>query len=138
MINKINGKPYPYMSLRQFLKYNLEGLNNTYSRQKEKAFYAQCHYAKHKKQDNRYKMNLNFRICSEYKKEIQIVNQWIKEIEKIEQVKKENEQLNKAREIIKNLLSVAKFYNKHRDKSAIMDITPIYEAEQFLNSEVEE
>lgn len=93
MKNKINGKPFPYMSLWQFLKYNLEGLNNTYSRQKEKAFYTQCHYAKHKNQDNRYKMNLNFRICSEYKKEIQIVNQWIKEIEKIEQVKKENEQL---------------------------------------------
>lgn len=93
MNNKINGKPYPYMSLWQFLKYDLESLNNTYSRQKEKAFYVQCHYAKHKNQNNRYNMNLNFRICSEYKKKIQIVNQWIKEIEKIEQVKEENEQL---------------------------------------------
>lgn len=102
MKNKINGKPYPYMSLWQFLKYELEGLNNTYSRQKEKAFYVQCHYAKHKNQNNRYKMNLNFRICSEYKKKIQIVNQWIKEIEKIEQVKKENERLKQQIERMKN------------------------------------
>ena len=101
MRNKINGNPFPYMSLWQFLKYELEGLNNTYSRQKEKAFYMQCHYAKHKKQNNRYKMNLNFRICSEYKKKIQIVNQWIKEIEKIEQVKKENEQLKAQIEKLK-------------------------------------
>lgn len=93
MKNKINGKPYPYMSLWQFLEYELEGLNNTYSRQKEKAFYMQCHYAKHKNQNNRYKMNLNFRICSEYKKKIQIVKQWIKEIEEIRQLKKENERL---------------------------------------------
>lgn len=101
MRNKINRKPYPYMSLWQFLKYELEGLNNTYSRQKEKAFYMQCHYAKHKNQNNRYKMNLNFRICSEYKKKIQIVNQWIKEIEKIEQVKKENEQLKQQIKTLK-------------------------------------
>lgn len=50
-------------------------------------------------------------------------------------IKKENNlsnQLAKATEIIKNLLPVAKFYNKHWDKSALMDITPIYDAEQFL------
>lgn len=93
MKNKITGKPYPYMSLWQFLSFELEGLNNTYSRQKEKAFYMQCHYAKHKNQNNRYKMNLNFRICSEYKKKIQLVKQWIKEIEEIRQLKKENERL---------------------------------------------
>jgi len=40
--------------------------------------------------------------------------------------------LTKAKELLKNLLDVAKFYNKHRDKGAIMDITPIYDAEQFL------
>jgi len=47
-------------------------------------------------------------------------------------------QLIEAKELLKNLLDVAKFYNKHRDKGAIMDITPIYDAEQFLKeSEVE-
>lgn len=101
MKNKITGKPYPYMSLWQFLNFELEGLNNAYSRQKEKAFYMQCHYEKHKNQNNRYKMNLNFSTCSEYKKKIQIVNQWIKEIEKIEQVKKENEQLKAQIEKLK-------------------------------------
>lgn len=93
MINKINGNPFPYMSLWQFLNYELEGLKITYSTAKEKAFYMQCHYAKHKNQNNRYKMNLNFRICSEYKKKIKIVKQWIKEIEEIRQLKKENERL---------------------------------------------
>ena len=48
------------------------------------------------------------------------------------------DQLTNAKELLKNLLDVAKFYNKHRDKGAIMDITPIYDAEQFLKeSEVE-
>lgn len=42
------------------------------------------------------------------------------------------EQLAKAKELIKKLLDVAKFYNHYRDKGAVMDITPIYEAEQFL------
>ena len=42
------------------------------------------------------------------------------------------EQLTKAKKIIKNLLDVAKFYNHYRDKGAVMDITPIYDAEQFL------
>lgn len=41
-------------------------------------------------------------------------------------------QLCKAKEIIKNLLDVAKFYNHYRDKGAVMDIKPIYDAEQFL------
>lgn len=50
----------------------------------------------------------------------------------VEFAEKENEE---ARKIIKNLLPVAKFYNKYRDKGAIMDITPIYEAEQFLGDE---
>lgn len=45
--------------------------------------------------------------------------------------------LTKAKGIIKNLLDVAKFYNKHRDRGAIMDITPIYDAEQFLKEETE-
>lgn len=45
------------------------------------------------------------------------------------------EQLTEAKKVIKNLLDVAKFYNYYRDKDAVMDITPIYEAEQFLEGE---
>lgn len=48
-----------------------------------------------------------------------------------------DEQLTKAKKIIKNLLDVAKFYNHYRDKGAVMDITPIYDAEQFLKEETE-
>ena len=48
-----------------------------------------------------------------------------------------NENLTKAKEIMQNLLDVANFYSMHRDKSALMDITSIYKAEQFLNNEVE-
>lgn len=44
----------------------------------------------------------------------------------------QDKQLTKAKEIIKNLLDVAKFYNYYRDKGVVMDITPIYDAEQFL------
>jgi hypothetical protein len=40
--------------------------------------------------------------------------------------------LTEAKDIMKDLLDVAKFYNKHRDKGAIMDITPIFNAEDFL------
>lgn len=55
----------------------------------------------------------------------------------LENVVRSKEQLAKAKGIIKNLLDVAKFYNKHRDRGAIMDITPIYDAEQFLKEETE-
>lgn len=50
----------------------------------------------------------------------------------LENVVRSRERLTKAKEIIKNLLDVAKFYNHYRDKGAVMDIKPIYDAEQFL------
>ena len=52
--------------------------------------------------------------------------------DEVDALKKENAKL---KELLKNLLPIAKFYNKHRDKGAIMDITPIYDAEQFLEEE---
>ena len=47
---------------------------------------------------------------------------------------KKSLRLTKSKEIMTELLSVAKFYNKY-SKGAVIDITPIHKAEQFLEEE---
>lgn len=93
MKNKTNNVPYPYYFLDTFLEYHLEGLINTYERKKVEAFFNQCRFMKKRSQQNRYKMNLSFLECSEYKHKIKQVRNWIKEFDKERDLQKENERL---------------------------------------------
>lgn len=93
MKNKTNNVPWPFYFLDTFLKYELEGLINTYERKKVEAFFNQCRFMKKRSQQNRYKMNLSFLECSEYKHKIKQVRNWIKEFDSERDLRKENERL---------------------------------------------
>lgn len=101
MKNKTNKVPYPYYYLGTFLKYHLEILINTYEGKKVEAFFNQCRFMKKRSQQNRYKMNLSFRECSEYKHKIKQVRNWIKEFDKERDLQKENERLKQQIEKMK-------------------------------------
>lgn len=101
MKNKTNNVPYPYYFLDTFLKYHLEVLINTYERKKIEAFFNQCRFMKKRSQQNRYKMNLSFLECSEYKHKIKQVRNWIKEFDKERDLQKENERLKQQIEKFK-------------------------------------